>query len=181
MPLWLRALKPGFKYLLLLLKSIWTKGLNRRRANTSYSSTITWSTTSYRHISGCSHVPEKLRSLVPPPSTSAVVLISHQENRNFTRGPCLSFLLLYTSRRKIEYKRIPNLLVSCSIIFPSCFFLLFFRHRRSEALRMQQYPPSMHIVQLLINGRAQDLRYLLLTAVADIRLEFMKHKPWSRV
>lgn len=141
MPLWLRALKPGFKYLLLLLKSIWTKGLNRRRANTSYSSTITWSTTSYRHISGCSHVPEKLRSLVPPPSTSAVVLISHQENRNFTRGPCLSFLLLYTSRRKIEYKRIPNLLVSCSIIFPSCFFLLFFRHRRSEALRMQQYPP----------------------------------------
>lgn len=178
MPLWLRALKPGFKYLLLLLKSIWTNGLNRRRANTSYSSMITWSTTSYSHTSGGSHVPEKFRSLVPPPSTSAVVLISHQENRNFTRGPYLSFLLLYPSRRKIEYKWIPNLLVSCSIIFPSCFFFSLQKIRNPQDAAIS---PSMHIVQFLINGRAQDLRYLLLTAVADIRLESMRHKPWSRV
>lgn len=46
--------------------------------------------------------PRNPRGLVPAPSISAVVLISHQQNRNCTRGPCLSFLLLYPSRRKIR-------------------------------------------------------------------------------
>lgn len=62
---------------------------------------ITWRTTSYSHTLDCSQVPDKLSPTSIHISSSPDL---DQENGNFTGGLYLSFLLLYISRKKIEYK-----------------------------------------------------------------------------
>lgn len=137
MPLWFRVLKhcvvSGFKYLLLLLKYIWTNCLNRRGANTSYSSMITWSTPSCSHTLGCFQVPKKL--------TPTSINVSNSLDFRFKRTGVLQGVptFPFSSSTLVEgkYKWASNLLVSCFII-PE--LLVFFCYRQSEALSTQQHP-----------------------------------------